>query len=87
MSILKCVPPLEVEYIMKEIHEGICGNHAGGQSLVFKTLTQGYYWATMKTYCMEFTQRCDKCQRFSPISKAHPKKLTTMTSLWPFAIW
>ena len=39
MSLLKCVPPLEVKYFMKEIHEGICGNQAGRQSLVFKTLT------------------------------------------------
>ena len=33
MPFLKCVPPSEVEYIMKEIHEGICRNHIGGQSL------------------------------------------------------
>ena len=38
IPLLKCVPPTEVEYIMKEIYEGICGNHTGGQSLAFKTL-------------------------------------------------
>ena len=43
MPLLKCVPHSEVEYIMREIHEGICGNHAKGQSLAFKTLRQGYY--------------------------------------------
>ena len=30
MPLLKCIPPTEPEYIMREIHEGICGNHAGG---------------------------------------------------------
>ena len=38
MLLLKCIPPLEAEHVIKEIHEGICGNHAGGQSLAFKTL-------------------------------------------------
>ena len=38
MPLLKCVPPSKVEYIMWEIHEGICENHAGGQFLAFKTL-------------------------------------------------
>ena len=38
MPLLKSIPLSEVEFIMREIHEGICGNHAGGQSLAFKTL-------------------------------------------------
>ena len=42
MPFLKCVAPLEAKYVMKEIHEGICGNHAGVQSLVFKTLKPRY---------------------------------------------
>ena len=43
MPLLKCIPPSEAEYVMREIHEGICGNHAGGQSLAVKALRQGYY--------------------------------------------
>ena len=30
MPLLKCIPPSEAEYVMRDIHEGICGNHAGG---------------------------------------------------------
>ena len=55
MPLLKCIPPSKVEYIMREIHEGICGNHTKGQSLAFNSLRQGYYWLTMKGDCMEFT--------------------------------
>ena len=29
MSLLRCVTPSEVNYIMREINKGICGNHAG----------------------------------------------------------
>ena len=47
---------------------------------------QGYYQQTMKSDCMEFTKKCDKCQRFAPMSKAHPKKLTTITSPQPFIV-
>ena len=61
MPLLKCVTLLEAKYIMREIHEGTCGNHAEGQSLVFKALRQGYYWFTMKTDCMEYAHKCDKC--------------------------
>ena len=55
ISLLKCVPPSKAKYIMKKIHEGICGNHVRGQSLAFKTLRQGYYWPTMKADYMEFS--------------------------------
>ena len=72
---------------MREIHEGICRNHAGGQSLAFKALRQGYYWSTRKTDCMEFAKKCDKCQRFAHVSKAHPEELTTTISPWLFIIW
>uniref|UniRef100_A0A2N9EFD4 Reverse transcriptase domain-containing protein n=1 Tax=Fagus sylvatica TaxID=28930 RepID=A0A2N9EFD4_FAGSY len=33
---LRCLDKLEAEYVMKEVHEGICGNHSGARSLVHK---------------------------------------------------
>ena len=44
MPLLKCIPPSEKEYIMREIHEGICGNHIVGQFLAFKTLGKQTAW-------------------------------------------
>ena len=87
MPHLKYVLLTEEKNIMWEIYEGRYGNHTGGQSLAFKALRQGYYWPTMKADCMEYTRKCDKCQRFSPVSIAHPEELISMTSPWPFAIW
>ena len=26
---LRCLSPEEVDYVMREVHEGICGNHSG----------------------------------------------------------
>ena len=53
MLLLKCIPPSEAEYVMRKIHEGICGNHARVQSLAFKILRQNYYWLTIKADCMK----------------------------------
>ena len=36
---------------------------------------------------MEFAGKCDECQHVTPISKAHPEELMTMTNPWPFAVW
>ena len=33
---LRCLGSEETDYVMREIHEGICGNHSGSRSLVNK---------------------------------------------------
>ena len=33
---LRCLGSEETDYVMREIHEGICGNHLGSRSLVNK---------------------------------------------------
>ena len=45
---LRCLEHLEAQYVLAELHEGICGNHSGGRSLAHRTHSQGYYWPTMK---------------------------------------
>ena len=35
---LRCLCYEEADYIMREVHEGICGNHSGAQSLVHKLI-------------------------------------------------
>ena len=46
-SILKCVGKEDANYGLREVHEGICGNHIEARSLAAKTLRQGYYWPTI----------------------------------------
>ena len=41
--ILKCVGKEDANYILREVHKGICGNHIGARTLAGKTLRQGYY--------------------------------------------
>ena len=44
---LRCLSHDEADYVMREVHEGICGNHSGARSLVHKLIRAGYYWLTM----------------------------------------
>ena len=43
MPYLKCVDEDEARYILEEIQEGICGDHAGPRSLVSKVIRTGYF--------------------------------------------
>ena len=44
---LRCLAPNEVNYVLREVHEGACGNHSGTRSLVHKVVRAGYYWPNM----------------------------------------
>ena len=43
MPYLKCVDEEEAKYILKEIHEGVCKDHASPRSLVSKVIKTGYF--------------------------------------------
>ncbi|KAL2510546.1 RNase H domain-containing protein [Abeliophyllum distichum] len=38
MPLLRCMGVNEADYVLREIHEGICGNHSGGLALAQKIL-------------------------------------------------
>nr|GEY70937.1 hypothetical protein [Tanacetum cinerariifolium] len=44
---LRCVGPLQANCIIREVHEGACGMHAGASSVEAKIIRQWYYWPTM----------------------------------------
>ncbi|CAL9017597.1 unnamed protein product, partial [Prunus brigantina] len=47
LPLLRCVAPQQGDYILREIHEGACGDHSGSRSLAFKAVRQGYYWPSL----------------------------------------
>ena len=55
----------EAKYVMKEVHEGMCGTHSRARSLVHKLIRAGYYWPTMLKDAQAYIKTCNKCQRFS----------------------
>ncbi|RVW68373.1 hypothetical protein CK203_061696 [Vitis vinifera] len=44
--------------MLAELHEGICNNHTGGQSLAHHAHSQGYYWPTMKQDVEGYVKKC-----------------------------
>uniref|UniRef100_A0A2N9F6A1 Uncharacterized protein n=1 Tax=Fagus sylvatica TaxID=28930 RepID=A0A2N9F6A1_FAGSY len=84
---LRCLAPDEASYVMREIHEGICGDHSGARALQRKIVRAGYYWPSMKADACKFVQSCDKCQRFANLLHSPPVELVPMTAPWPFAQW
>ena len=87
MPYLKCVDQDEAKYILEEIHEGVCGDHAGPRSLVSKVIRTCYFWPTMQADAVELVKRCDKCQRFGNVQRLPAEKLTAITFPWPFSQW
>ena len=85
--LLKCISGNECMYIMREVHEGICGNHNSGASLAHKILRQGFYWPTLKKDAYEFARACDSSQRFANNITNPAAPLKPMSSPWPFAVW
>ncbi|XP_074560659.1 uncharacterized protein LOC141816830 [Curcuma longa] len=46
--LLKCLGPEDADYVLREAHQGCCGNHPGGRSLARKILLVGYFWPTLQ---------------------------------------
>ena len=84
---LRCLGNEEADYVMREVHKGIYGNHSGSRSLVHKLVRAGYYWPTMQADAKAYVRACGKCQRFSNIIRQPTEELTPITAPWPFAQW
>ncbi|KAL2929904.1 Gypsy retrotransposon integrase-like protein 1 [Bienertia sinuspersici] len=72
-------------YILREIHFEICGNHIGGRTLALKALRVGYYWLTMVVNAKEMVKKCEQvpeiCFSNTPPFVIHSMGLDI---LWPF---
>ncbi|XP_058764605.1 uncharacterized protein LOC131638060 [Vicia villosa] len=87
IPLLKCVDASQALEILRELHEGINGQHLGGRSLARKALRAGYYWPTMQQDAKEHVQKCDKCQRHADMHLAPLNELKSLSSPWPFSTW
>ena len=85
--LLRCLNSVESTKVLREIHEGLCGNHAAGRSVALKALRQGYFWPTMKKDAYDWARKCDKCQRFSNVPRQPPTPLSSIVVPRPFAKW
>ena len=83
----RCVSPEEGQEILRKIHEGDCGHHAGSKSLVAKAFRHGFYWLTAHADAEDLVKRCDACQKFSRRAHVPAQELRMILVTWPFATW
>nr|KYP36325.1 Retrovirus-related Pol polyprotein from transposon 412 family [Cajanus cajan] len=87
VPLLKCLNSDQAEYVMDEIHRGICGMHSGARSMATRVVRAGYYWPTMRSDCKAYVQKCQACQKFGNLHQLPATALRSMQSAWPFAWW
>ncbi|XP_074560083.1 uncharacterized protein LOC141816144 [Curcuma longa] len=82
--LLKCLGPDEADYVMKEIHQGCCGNHTDGRTLVRKILLVGYFWPTMQADTTQLVRTCLSCQKHQALSHQPTEPLKASIVSCPF---
>ncbi|XP_076944312.1 uncharacterized protein LOC143614895 [Bidens hawaiensis] len=85
--LLRCVDAEDVNYLIKEVHEGICGLHAGPRMVVVKLMNVGYYWPEMHLDAVQEIKKCDSCQRYAPNTIRPKNELNPVTFAWSFQKW
>nr|GEX34254.1 reverse transcriptase domain-containing protein [Tanacetum cinerariifolium] len=81
---LRCVGPLQANYVIKKIHEVSCSMHAG-RSVVAKAIRIGYYWPTMHKDARKVIRKFQDCQVHRLVPRNPQQKLNPITSSWLFS--
>ncbi|GKB70347.1 reverse transcriptase domain-containing protein [Tanacetum coccineum] len=84
---LRCVGPLQADYVIREIHEGSCSMHVGTQFMVAKAIRHGYYWLTMHRDAGDMIRKSNDCQIHRPVLRNPQQPLTPITAPWPLYKW
>ena len=58
---LRCLTLNESHYVLRDVHEGACGNHSGARFLVHKIVRVGFYWPSMQADAKAYVKVCGKC--------------------------
>ncbi|XP_076937058.1 uncharacterized protein LOC143604479 [Bidens hawaiensis] len=82
--LLQCVDAEDANYLIREVHEGICGLHAGPRMVVAKVMNAGYYWPGMHMDAVREIRKCDSRQRHAPNTFRPKNESVPVTSAWPF---
>jgi len=87
LPFLKCISKVEANYVLREIHEGVCDSHTGSRMLTNRAIRSGYFWPHMNEDSVNIVRNCDKCQRFARVMKSPLKELSSVLAPWPFVQW
>ena len=85
--LLLCLIEDEVENIMAEFHEGICGGHYSWRATAHKILKAGFFWPKLFGDVFSRVRTCDKFQIFAEIQKLVPLPMIPVHVDEPFQQW
>jgi len=83
--LLKCVTVEQAQYIIKKLHEGICGYHSGARTMATRILRAGYFWPTIEVDYQDSVRKCKPCQKHDNLIHQKQEQLHSILSPWPFA--
>ena len=75
------------QYVIKELHDDICGYHSGARTMTTRIFRVGYFWPTMEADCQDFVKKCIPCQKHGNLIHQKQEQLHSILSPWPFAKW
>ena len=61
----RCIPIEQGEWLLSDIHGGVCGHHAAPRTLVKNTFWQGFYWPTMVANAEHIMRTYEGCQYYA----------------------
>ena len=81
--LLKCVTTEQEQYIIKELHEGICGYHSGARTMATRILRADYFWPTIKADCQNYIKKCKPCKKHGNLIHQKQEQLNSILSPSP----
>ncbi|XP_075492466.1 uncharacterized protein LOC142530518 [Primulina tabacum] len=85
--LLQCLSYQEADYVLREAHEGCCGNHLGAYALAKKVLLAGYCWPSVLHDAQELVTFFDSCQRHARLHHRPTAMMKAITAACPFDQW
>jgi hypothetical protein len=85
--LMKCITGADGYDILRETHEGVCGNHAALGTLVGKAYRASFWWPTTVSDAEDLVCRCQNCQFFGKQCHVPAHNLIIIPPSWLFACW
>ncbi|GJW05677.1 reverse transcriptase domain-containing protein [Tanacetum coccineum] len=87
VPLMRCVGPLQANYVIREVYMGSCGMHDGPRQVVAKAMNLGFFWPSMHRDARELIRACDDCQAHAAVPRLPKADMISVTSAWPFMKW
>ncbi|XP_073300525.1 uncharacterized protein [Primulina huaijiensis] len=82
--LLRCLSYQEADHVLREVHEGFCGNHLGAYALARKVLLAGYCWPSVLHDAQDLVMSCDSCQHHARLHHQPAALMKTILAACPF---